>query len=76
MNNKTFVILGLYEHCKVEWNEKIAMIDKKDISYCLAIQIIWNHFTKSIKLSQEKYILVILAKFNMINSNQLVPTCH
>ncbi len=29
MNNKTFVVLGLYEHCKIEWNEKIAMIDKK-----------------------------------------------
>ncbi len=52
MNNKTFVVLGLYvddslvispyfhylKHCKVKLNEKFTMTNKRDISYCLVIQ--------------------------------------
>lgn len=54
INNKTFVILRLYvddlvvislglhylKYYKDELNEKFAMINKKEISYSLAIQII------------------------------------
>jgi predicted RNA-binding protein associated with RNAse of E/G family len=65
VNNKTFVVLGLYvddamvispyfhylKHCKVELNEKNTMTNKRDISYCLVIQTIHDHSTKSIKLA-------------------------
>jgi hypothetical protein len=54
VNNQTLIVLSLYvddsmvvshdfqylEHCKTKLNEEFAMIYKKDISYCLVIQII------------------------------------
>jgi hypothetical protein len=65
VNNKTLVVLGLYvddlmiilfddhywKHCKAKLNEEFAITNKRDISCCLAIQIIRAQSIKSMKLS-------------------------
>lgn len=45
------------------------MTDTQDIQYILGVQIYRNRTTKTLTLTQEKYINEILEKFNMLNAN-------
>jgi hypothetical protein len=44
---------------------EFAMIDSGNLSYCLGIQVMWWRESKSILLTQAKYILDILTQFHM-----------
>ena len=84
-DNTSFIILALYvddvilitntiqllKQIDIQFHQAFAMTNHSPIHYILGIHIERNRLNRTIKIHQQKYILNILKRFQMINCNPI-----